>query len=98
MYGGNLLASFCVQRTVLVKQPGVATATDQLLNRWVHGKSAHTQQLYCHSAISFLEFVGKPLLLQHPLALARVPLTQVRNRVHLYTLLLGKFLSFSSSK
>jgi integrase/recombinase XerD len=29
---------------------------------WVHGKSAHTAELYRRSAKRFLEFVGKPLL------------------------------------
>ncbi len=38
-----------------------ATATEQLLNMWLHGKSPRTQQYYRLYAQRFLEFVGKPL-------------------------------------
>lgn len=39
------------------------TATDQLLNMWLHGKSKRTQSYYRLYAQRFLEFAGKPLLL-----------------------------------
>ncbi len=55
--------------TLQVEQPGATTATEQLINMWVHGKSANTAQLYRRSAKRFLEFVGKPL---HLVSLAEV--------------------------
>jgi len=48
--------------TLRVEQPGATTATEQLINMWVHGKSAHTAELYRRSAKRFFLFVGKPLL------------------------------------
>lgn len=38
-----------------------ATASDQLINLWLGGKSRHTADYYRRSAKRFLEFVGKPL-------------------------------------
>jgi len=55
--------------TQRVELPEATTATQQLLNMWVHGKSAHTALLYRRSAKRFLEFVGKPL---HLVSLAEV--------------------------
>ena len=52
-----------------VDQPGATTATEQLINMWVHGKSANTSELYRRSANRFLAFVGKPL---HLVSLAEV--------------------------
>jgi hypothetical protein len=52
---------------------------------WVDGKSDHPSNSTVAALLRFLEFVGKPLPLQHPLAKARVHLTQVGNRVYLYT-------------
>jgi integrase/recombinase XerD len=55
--------------TQKVQLPEATTATEQLINMWVHGKSANTAELYRRSAKRFLEFVGKPL---HLVSLAEV--------------------------
>jgi integrase/recombinase XerD len=55
--------------TLHVQLPGATTPTEQLINMWVHGKSAHTAELYRRSAKRFLEFAGKPL---HLVSLAEV--------------------------
>lgn len=47
--------------TPKVQLSEATTATEQLINMWVHGKSANTAELYRRSAKRFLEFVGKPL-------------------------------------
>lgn len=41
--------------------PKAATASDQLINLWLGGKSRHTADYYRRSARRFQEFVGKPL-------------------------------------
>lgn len=45
------------------------TASEQLVNMWLHGKSLHTAEYYRLYAKRFLEFVGKPL---HLVTLAEV--------------------------
>jgi len=45
------------------------SATEQLLNLWLHGKSPPTQQYYRLYAMRFISFVGKPL---HLVTLAEV--------------------------
>lgn len=45
----------------LLITPTAATASDQLINLWVQGKSRHTVDYYRRAAKRFLEFVGKPL-------------------------------------
>jgi integrase/recombinase XerD len=46
--------------TLLVTQKA-ETASEQLLNMWLHGKSVHTADYYRRSAKRFQKFVGKPL-------------------------------------
>jgi len=41
--------------------PKAATASDQLVNLWLGGKSRHTADYYRRSARRFQEFAGKPL-------------------------------------
>lgn len=41
--------------------PKAATASDQLINLWLGGKSRHTADYYRRSAQRFQKFVGKPL-------------------------------------
>lgn len=57
-----------VGMTLVVTQKA-DTASEQLLNMWLHGKSIHTADYYRRSAKRFLEFVGKPL---HLVTLAEV--------------------------
>jgi integrase/recombinase XerD len=45
------------------------TATEQLVNLWLHGKSSRTQEYYRLYAMRFIDFVGKPL---HLVTLAEV--------------------------
>jgi integrase/recombinase XerD len=45
------------------------TATEQLLNLWLHGKSDRTCEYYRLYARRFIDFVGKPL---HLVTLAEV--------------------------
>ncbi|MBE9018946.1 tyrosine-type recombinase/integrase [Chroococcidiopsidales cyanobacterium LEGE 13417] len=45
----------------LLTTPKAATASDQLVNLWLGGKSRHTADYYRRSARRFQEFVGKPL-------------------------------------
>lgn len=37
------------------------TATEGLLDLWLHGKSPHTQRYYRREALKFLQIVGKPI-------------------------------------
>jgi integrase/recombinase XerD len=50
------------------------TATEQLLNLWLHGKSDRTTEYYRLYARRFLDFVGKPL---HLVTLAEVRVLQL---------------------
>ena len=46
----------------VLEKPTANSASQQLLNLWLHGKSKRTQEYYRLYAQRFLEFVGKPLV------------------------------------